>query len=138
MSNINQQVSKRPEWSQGELDDFKKAVMKRIYLSWFLRKVLLPASLILPAAIFLLVKEISNIAVSNVINTALIKLSHLNLIGLFNFIIAAIRFTEIDGLLIMISSFLLALFFGRKIIREFYSYITSNPMLLSGIMRIRR
>ena len=117
---------KKNDWNEDDLSAFKKRVMRQVYFSWFLRKVLVPAFIILPITLILLAKELSSVAVGNILGTSMLKLSTFNFIGLFNYFIAAIRFTELDSLLVMTSSLLLVLFFGRKIIKDFYIYLVRD------------
>ena len=134
MNNMN---NKTNDWSENDLSAFKKRVMRRIYFSWFLKKVLVPAFVILPITVILLIKELSSVAVGNILGTSILKLSSFNFIGLFNYFIAAIRFTELDSLLVTTSSLLLTMFFGRKIIKDFYLYLVRDSVS-AHFVKIRR
>lgn len=125
-------------WGEKDLEAFKKRVMRRVYLSWFMRKVLIPAFIILPVTAILLVKELSSLAVKSIIGTAIFKLTSFNFIGFFHYFIDAIRFTELDSLLIMVSSAGLALYFGRRIIRDLYIYWFKSPLGIPYTLRARR
>ncbi len=113
---------KNSYWNDDELGLLKKQIMRGIYFRWFMRKIFVPAFIVLPIAVVLMLRELSHIALGNIFGTLSIKVSQLNLFGILNYGFVAIRATQLDSLLIMLSSTLLALFFGRKIIRDFYLY----------------
>lgn len=126
------------DWSESELSAFKKRVMRHVYISWFAKKILLPAFVILPVSALILLRELSSVSLGSILGTAILKLQDFNFIGLWNYFIATIRYTELDSLLVMSSSFLLAVFFGRRIIRDFYAYLIRDSLALPYFQKMRR
>ena len=121
--------NKKITWTEGELRRFQERLMRRVYFAWLLRKVLVPAFVIMPLAAFLLISKLSEIALRNIAGTLYLKLADFNVVGLFNYFINTIRFTELDSLLILTSSLLLAAFFGRKLIKDVYFFWFTGPLL---------
>ena len=115
------------DWTNNELDLFRSKIMKRVYFTWFVRKVLVPAFVALPFASVLLIREFSKIEIFKIFETALSKASQFNIGGLFNYVIATIRYTELDSFLILVSSLLLAIFFARRLLRDVYQLWFGGP-----------
>ena len=115
------------DWTNNELDLFRSKIMKRVYFTWFVRKVLVPAFVALPFASVLLIREFSKIEIFKIFETALSKASQFNIGGLFNYAIATIRYTELDSFLILVSSLLLAIFFARRLLRDVYQLWFGGP-----------
>jgi hypothetical protein len=133
MNNLN---NSNIEWTDEEFLELKRKTMRRVYMVWFLRKILVPAFVVLPLMGFLLFRQISLLTMTNILETTLLKLSEFNLIGLINYVVVAVRFAEIDALLILTSSLLLLAFFGRRLIRDLYLFWLREPALNINERRI--
>lgn len=105
-------------WTEKELIELKSHTMRRVWRVWFFRRVFIPAGLVLALSGFILVRELSRVHVGIIFSNVLGRLANLELLGLANYFFVAVQKTELDSLLIMASSTLLALFFGRRLIRE--------------------
>ena len=119
-------------WTEQELIALKNRLMGRVYWAWFLKRVFIPAGLVLAVSGFILVKELSSVHVGIIVSNVLERVAKLELLGLTNYFWVALRETELDSLLIMVSSTLLAAFFGRRLIRETLSFWTSRGSVLSA------
>ncbi len=119
-------------WTEQELIALKNRLMGRVYWAWFLKRVFIPAGLVLAVSGFILVKELSSVHVGIIVSNVLERVAKLELLGLTNYFWVALRETELDSLLIMVSATLLAAFFGRRLIRETLSFWTSRGSVLSA------
>lgn len=119
-------------WTEQELIALKNRLMGRVYLAWFLKRVFIPAGLVLAVSGFILVKELASVHLGIIVSNTLERMAKLELLGLANYFLVAIRETELDSLLIMVSATLLAAFFGRRLIRETLSFWTTRSSALSA------
>ncbi|MBI2609576.1 hypothetical protein HYW53_00165 [Candidatus Giovannonibacteria bacterium] len=125
-------------WNDQELGNFKEHLMRRVYVSWFLRKVIVPAICVLPVALFVLYMELSAVNLGDINRTLFLKFSHGNISGLSHYFVSTLRYTEIDSLLIIISAMLLAAFFGRRVIKNAYFFWAHDPLFEGFPLRERR
>lgn len=119
-------------WTEQELTALKNRLMGRVYWAWFLKRVFIPAGLVLAVSGFILVKELASVHLGIIVSNTLERMAKLELLGLANYFLVAIRETELDSLLIMVSATLLAAFFGRRLIRETLSFWTNRSSVLSA------
>ena len=122
MENIN-----KINWSERELSDFKRRVLRRVHFMWFMRKVFVPASLVIAVSGLVLYYAIKAQHVAVIIENMSARIASLDLLGLINYLFIAIKKTEWDLFAISVSAALLALYFGRKLVRE---SIRENPDLI--------
>ena len=123
------------EWSSQELSNLKTRLMRRVYFSWFLKKALGPALIALPLAGLVLFLELSHFNLRVIANNILGRLWAFDLAGLWKYFFAAIRETERDALMVLLSTLLLAAFFARKLIRDtiaFWSQSQSDARLVKS------
>ncbi len=123
------------EWSSQELSHLKTRLMRRVYFSWFLKKALLPALIALPLAGLVLFLELSHFNLRIIANNIFQRLAAFDLAGLWKYFFAAIRETERDTLMVLLSTLLLAAFFARKLIRDtiaFWSQSQSDARLVKS------
>ena len=106
------------EWSSQELSHLKTRLMRRGDFLWFLKKALGPALIALPLAGLVLFLELSHFNLRVIANNILGRLWAFDLAGLWKYFFAAIRETERDALMVLLSTLLLAAFFARKLIRD--------------------
>lgn len=119
------------EWSSQELSYLKTRLMRRVYFMWFLKKALLPALTALPLAGLVLFLELSRFNLRIISNNILVRLTAFDLAGLWKYFLVAIRETERDTLMVLLSVLLLAAFFARKLIRDtiaFWSQSQSSTL----------
>ncbi|HBT81210.1 TPA: hypothetical protein DEB04_00605 [Candidatus Giovannonibacteria bacterium] len=119
-------------WTEQELIALKTRLMGRVYWAWFLKRVFIPAGLVLAVSGFILVKELSSVHLGIIAGNTLGQLAKLEFLGLANYFWVALRETEFDSFLIMVSAALLAAFFGRRLIRETLNFWTSRSSVLSA------
>jgi len=113
MNNINE-----INWSEKELGDLKGRILRRVYAVWFFKKVLIPAfsALAVSGAILFYAIKAQHVAVisQNISN----RLAELDLVGLAKYLLVAVQKTELDLFALSASATLLAMYFGRRLIRE--------------------
>ncbi|MDP3785427.1 MAG: hypothetical protein Q8R12_05230 [bacterium] len=113
------QINKLNNWTEAEFRDLERSIMRRIYAVWFLRKVVLPAVLILPVAGFIVVRELSKINLGIIAENTFARLAALDLNGFLTYSVGAVRYTAHAGALLVVGSLvLLGAFFARRIIRD--------------------
>ena len=127
------------EWSSQELSHLKTRLMRRVYFSWFLKKALGPALIALPLAGLVLFLELSHFNLRVIANNILGRLAAFDLAGLWKYFFAAIRETERDALMVLLSTLLLAAFFARKLIRDTIAfwYQSQNSTLDARLVKSR-
>lgn len=125
-------------WSKVEMELLRKRLMRRVYVAWFVRKVLVPAFVVLPLGGYLLFAKIAEQHVSVLWNNAMFRLANFDLAGFFSYSISAVRYTEMDSLLIGSASFLVAAFFAAKLLRDVSTMMGRNPAQLLSPLRWRR
>ena len=116
----------------------KESLMKRVYWTWFLRKAILPTAVVLGLSGFILVKELSNVNVTIIYTNILQRLSVLDIQGLADYSIGAVRYTELDSLSVMIASSLLALFFVRVLLRDLLVFLARSSSIQPLQTKARR
>ena len=113
MNNINE-----INWSEKELGDLKGRILRRVYAVWFFKKVLIPAfsALAVSGAILFYAIKAQHVAVisQNISN----RLAELDLVGLAKYLLVAVQKTELDLFALSASATLLAMYFGRRLMRE--------------------
>lgn len=134
MQENNQQFS----WSKAELEFLRKRLMRRVYVAWFVRKVLVPAFVVLPLGGYLLLTKIAEQNVSVLWNNAMFRLANFDLSGFLNYSVSAVRYTEMDSLLVGSASLLVAAFFAAKLLRDVSTMMGRNPLELLSPLRWRR
>ncbi len=126
MNNANKKI----DWTEGELHGFERRIMRRVYAVWFLRKVVLPAVLILPVAGFIVVRELASINLGVIAQNVLARLTELDLNGFLTYSVGAVRYTAHAGALLVVGSLvLLGAFFARRIIRDIIVFSTQGAGL---------
>ena len=113
-------------WSEAELLTLKNRILKRVNLVWFLRKVLAPAVFVFTVSGFALFYAVSSQHVAVITQNISNRLSAFDLVGLAKYVLIAVQKTELDLLAMAVSATLLALYFGRKLIREAFNFRTKG------------
>lgn len=126
MENNNNKFS----WSDKELSNLKERVIKRVNFAWFMRKVLIPASSAIAVSGIVLYYAIKSRNVAVIEHNISARLFSFDFAGLAHYLIVAVQKTQWDVLAISVSSTLLALYFGRKLIRETMSYLSRPGSLI--------
>lgn len=109
---------KNLDWSAPELAELKRRLMRRVYAVWFLRKVFVPGVLVLPLAGWLVWQGLWKFNLGIILENTLARLGALDFSGLWKYFFVALRETEHDALLILLSASLLLAFFARKLVRD--------------------
>ena len=134
MQKDNQKFS----WSGKELKLLRARLMRRVYFAWFVRKVLVPAFVVLPLGGYLLFTKLAEQNISVLWHNTLFRLANFDLAGFFNYSLSAVRYTEMDSLLIGSASFFIAAFFTARLLRDISSVIGWSPLELLSPLRWRR
>src|SRR3989344_8299141 len=124
-------------WSERELSDFKGRVLRRAHFIWFMRKVFVPASFVIVASGIVLYYAIKAQHAAVIIENLSARIDSLDLFGLVKYILVAVQKTEWDLFAMSASATLLALYFGRKLIRESISYWTRTARMAFSSKNIR-
>ena len=117
-------------WNDSELARFKERTMRRIHWIWFMKKVIWPASFVLAVSGFILVKELLSMNLGIILNNILERVAKLEVLGLANYFLVAVRETEFDSLILILSALALGLFFGRKLIKESANFLVRSSHLI--------
>ncbi|MBI2024033.1 hypothetical protein HYT00_01450 [Candidatus Giovannonibacteria bacterium] len=118
-------------WSESELLKMKGQIVRRVHFSWFLRKVVVPGVLVLAVSGAVIIKGILDFHVSMIVNNTLSRLMSFDLFGLLKYLFVAFQKTELDMLAMLVASSLLALYFGRRLAKETFNFMTrgtANPL----------
>ena len=126
---------KKINWNEEELATLKRRIMRRVYLAWLLKRIVLPAFLVLPVAGFIFLQELSNFHLRVIVENTYRRILALDAAGLLRYFFAAIRETERDALMVALSSFLLAAFFARRLIRELIAFASQNSALNAAVIK---
>jgi len=124
-------------WSEHELDDLKSRVLRRVHFIWFMRKVFVPASFVIAVSGTVLYYAIKAQHVAVIIENLSARMASLDLLGLVKYILVAVQKTEWDLFAISASATLLALYFGRKLVRESINYWTRTARMAFSQKNIR-
>lgn len=115
-------------WSESELKGLKTNILRRVQFAWFIKKVLMPAGFVLVASGAILFYAIKAQHVAVILENISEKVAALDIIGLARYFLIAVGKTELDLLAMSVSASLLALYFGRKLIRESVNlFIKGSP-----------
>ena len=114
------------DWSQKELLRMKDRILRRVQMIWFLRKILIPAVFVFTVSGFTLFYAVSSQHVAVITQNILNRLSNFDFVGLAKYFLIAVQKTELDLLAMAVSAALLALYFGRKLIRETFNFRTKE------------
>lgn len=132
MENIN-----KINWSERELSGFKNRVLRRVHFMWFIRKVFVPASFVIAVSGLVLYYAVKAQHVAVIIENISARIASLDLLGLVNYLFIAVEKTEWDLFAISVSATLLALYFGRRLVRESISYWTRTARMAVSPKNIR-
>src|SRR3972149_12205408 len=124
-------------WSEHELDDLKSRVLRRVHFIGFMRKVFVPASFVIAVSGTVLYYAIKAQHVAVIIENLSARMASLDLLGLVKYILVAVQKTEWDLFAISASATLLALYFGRKLVRESINYWTRTARMAFSQKNIR-
>ena len=102
-----------------------------------MRKVFVPASLVIAVSGLVLYYAIKAQHVAVIIENMSARIASLDLLGLINYLFIAIKKTEWDLFAISVSAALLALYFGRKLVHESISYWTRTARMAFSTKNIR-
>jgi len=116
-------------WSEKELQTQKARIMRRVYFIWFLKKVIAPAIFIVPFVGFILFREISGYHVQIILNNTMERLSNFDLVGLSNYLVTALYYTEYDSLLMVGFAIFAGAFFARRLVRDVMLFWTRSFVL---------
>jgi len=100
----------------------KANVISRVRRVWFFRKVLAPGALVLAASGATLFYALKAQHVAMIAKNISERLGAMDLLGLAKYLIVAVQKTELDLFAISVSATLLAVYFGRRLIRETISF----------------
>lgn len=101
-------------WSEKELSNLRSSILRRVQAVWFFKKVLLPAGAALLASGAVLAYALKTRHVAAIWT----NMQGLDLPALARLILDAVQKTDLDFLVMSASASLLALYFGRKLVRE--------------------
>jgi len=124
-------------WSDLELGAFKSRVLRRVHFIWFLRKVFIPASFVVAVSGLVLYYAIAAQNVAVIIGNLSARILSYDFSGLINYLFVAVEKTEWDLFAISASATLLALYFGRKLVRESIGYWTRSTGMAFSQKNIR-
>ena len=116
----------------------KNRLMRRVYTAWFVRKVLVPAFVVLPLGGYLLLTKIAEQNISVLWHNIMFRLANFDLAGFLHYSVSAVRYTEMDSLLIGSASLLVAAFFAAKLLRDVCAMMGRSPIELLSPLRWRR
>ncbi|MEK7084940.1 MAG: hypothetical protein AAB904_00240 [Patescibacteria group bacterium] len=125
-------------WEKIELELLKNRLMRRVYTAWFVRKVLVPAFVVLPLGGYLLLTKIAEQNISVLWHNIMFRLANFDLAGFLHYSVSAVRYTEMDSLLIGSASLLVAAFFAAKLLRDVCAMMGRSPIELLSPLRWRR
>lgn len=125
------------EWSEQELGVLKSRVLRRVHFIWFLRKVFVPASFVISVSGLVLYYAIKAQNVAVITENLSARIAAYDLSGLVNYLFVAIQKTEWDLFAISASATLLALYFGRRLVRESINYWTRGARIAFSPRNIR-
>lgn len=105
-------------WTEQELLQIKNRIMKRIQMIWFLKKVLMPTSFVLAVSGLVLFYAIKAQHAAVILENISERAAAFDFLGLLKYFMVAVQKTELDLFAISVSATLLAIYFGRRLIRE--------------------
>lgn len=112
------------DWSENELLKMKSQIIRRVHFVWFLRKVFIPGALVLAVSSTVIIKSILGYHMAMIINNTVSRIQSFDFLGLAKYLFVAFQKTELDVLAMLVASGLLALYFGRKLIKESLNFMT--------------
>ena len=121
MTNLN--------WSDVELNGIKARILQRVYVSWFVRKIMVPTISVLAISGGVLFYAVKAQHVAMIFRNISKLLSNMDVIGLSKYLLVAVQKTELDLLALTVSATLLALYFSRKLIRETLSFWMKRELI---------
>src|SRR3989338_1611099 len=124
-------------WSEYELSAFKGRILRRVHFIWFMRKVFVPTSFVIAVSGIVLYYAIKAQHVAVIVENLSARIASLDLLGLVKYILVALQKTEWDLFAISASATLLALYFGRKLVRESIGYWTRSTGMAFSQKNIR-
>ncbi|OGF52285.1 hypothetical protein A3I27_01995 [Candidatus Giovannonibacteria bacterium RIFCSPLOWO2_02_FULL_43_11b] len=133
----NMENTNKINWSDLELGAFKSRVLRRVHFIWFLRKVFIPASFVVAVSGLVLYYAIAAQNVAVIIGNLSARILSYDFSGLINYLFVAVEKTEWDLFAISASATLLALYFGRKLVRESIGYWTRSTGMAFSQKNIR-
>src|SRR3989344_6041060 len=133
----NMENTNKINWSDLELGAFKSRVLRRVHFIWFLRKVFIPASFVAAVSGLVLYYAIAAQNVAVIIGNLSARILSYDFSGLINYLFVAVEKTEWDLFAISASATLLALYFGRKLVRESIGYWTRSTGMAFSQKNIR-
>lgn len=124
-------------WSNEDLSDFKSRILRRVHFIWFMQKVFVPASFVIAVSGFVLYYAIKAQNVAVIEKNLLGRIFSYDFIGLANYLFVAVQKTEWDLFAMSASATLLALYFGRKLVRESINYWSRTARMALSPKNIR-
>lgn len=124
-------------WSEKELSVLRRQIVKRVHFAWFLRKIFIPASSVILASGLVLYYAVKSRNVAVIEHNISSRLLSYDFSGLAHYLIVAVQNTQWDVLAIGVSSTLLALYFGRKLIRESINYLVRGGSMALSFKSIK-